>query len=286
MSLASRLLHRGATSAFRRRVAFSTAAHLPLNMLSEEEIMLQDMVRSFARERVAPRVQAMDEASLMDKELISGMFEAGLMGVEIPAEYGGSEMGFLSACLVVEEMAKVDASVSVCVDVHNTLINNVIARWASDDVKARYWPRLAKDTLGSFCLSEPGSGSDAFSLKTRATKQSDGSYLLNGSKAWITNGGEAGLFLVFANVDPSLGYKGITCFIVERDAPGFSIGKREKKLGIRASSTVPLSFSDVRVPAENVLGQVGQGYKVSASACVRVPAQHPHAQRRTWVRAP
>ena len=255
-------------------------------MLSEEEIMLQDMVRSFARERVAPRVQAMDEASLMDKELISGMFEAGLMGVEIPAEYGGSEMGFLSACLVVEEMAKVDASVSVCVDVHNTLINNVIARWASDDVKARYWPRLAKDTLGSFCLSEPGSGSDAFSLKTRATKQSDGSYLLNGSKAWITNGGEAGLFLVFANVDPSLGYKGITCFIVERDAPGFSIGKREKKLGIRASSTVPLSFSDVRVPAENVLGQVGQGYKVSASACVRVPAQHPRAQRRTWVRAP
>lgn len=205
------------------------------------------------------------------------------MGIEIPQKYGGAGMSFLASCLAVEEMAKVDASVAVCLDVQNTLVNNVFAKWASDEVKERAWPRLAGNTVGSFALSEPGSGSDAFALKTRADKRGD-YYVINGrceastrpygtcseitsfaprSKAWITNGGEAGLFLVMANVDPSKGYKGITCFLVDRDTPGFSVCKKEDKLGIRASSTVPLTFEDVKVPAANIVGEVGQGYKIA-----------------------
>jgi len=237
-------------------------ASLPLQMLSEEETMMKDVVARFAQERIAPRVRAMDEAMTMDKDIIDEMFANGFMGVEIPAEYGGTGASFMSAILTIEELGKVDASVSVFCDVQNTLVNNVFSFYASDDIKARAFPRLATDTVGAFCLSEPGSGSDAFALKTRAEDKGD-HYLINGNKAWITNSAEAGLFLVMANLDPSKGYKGITCFLVDREMAGVEIGKKEDKLGIRASSTCPISFTDVEVPKENVVGEIGKGYKIA-----------------------
>ena len=239
----------------------STAPH-PLTTLSEEETMYRDAVRDFAEAEVRPHVSAMDEAAKFNTDIIPKFFEMGLMGIEVPEELGGSAGGIFLAVLAIEALAQVDASAAIYVDVHNTLVNNAILRWASDEQKQRYFPRLTSGMLGAFALSEPASGSDAFALETRAD-QKDGGWALTGRKFWITNGGEAEFFIVFANTDFSKGYKGITAFLVERGFPGFSVGKKEDKLGIRASSTTELILEDCRVPAENVLGPVGQGYKIA-----------------------
>lgn len=225
---------------------------------------MRDAAADFAREVVAPRVSRMDEASQMDPDLIQSMFEAGLMGIEIPEEHNGTGANFTSACLCVEELAKVDPAVSVCMDVHNTLVINALAKWASDDIKNEWFPQLATDTMGAFCLSEAGSGCDAFALATTAKASPDGGdYTLNGTKMWITNAEHAGLFLVFANVSPDMQprHKGITCFAVPRGTKGLSIGPKENKLGIRASSTCPVILEDVKVPGSAVVGEVGDGYK-------------------------
>ncbi|KAJ1730365.1 hypothetical protein LPJ61_003053 [Coemansia biformis] len=232
-----------------------------LHTLSEEEEMMRDVVVRFARDVVQPKVLEMDETETMDPQVIRGLFDAGLMGIETPADLGGAEASFMSAIIAIEELAKVDPSVSVLCDVHNTLVNTVFRTFGSEALKAKYLPKLSASSLGCFCLSEAASGSDAFALQTRAVRDGD-HYVLNGSKMWITNSNEADVFLVFATVDPSQGYKGITCFVVERDM-GITIAKKEKKLGIRASSTCQLAFDDVRVPAENVLGDVGKGYKIA-----------------------
>ncbi len=236
--------------------------HPALTTLGEDEVMLRDVVARFAQEKIAPRAAAMDHAGKMDPEIISACFDLGLMGIEIPGQYGGGEMSFFAAILVIEELAKADPSVSVCVDVQNTLVNNALLRWGTEAQKARFLPRMVKDTVGSYCLSEASSGSDAFALKTRAALDGD-HYGINGSKSFITNGAAAGLYIVFANLNPEAGYTGSTAFIVERDMPGFTVGKKEDKLGIRASSTVELAFQDMRVPAANVLGEVGKGYKIA-----------------------
>lgn len=234
----------------------------PLSVLSEEEDLFRQTVREFAESEVKPHVGEMDEASLMRPDLITKFFELGLMGIEVPEQYGGAGGSIFLATLAIEELARVDASAAIYVDVHNTLVNNAILKWGSAEQHARWFPRMTVDLLGAFALSEPASGSDAFALETRAVQDGD-DWLLTGRKFWITSGAEAGLFIIFANVDPSKGYKGITAFVVEKDFPGFSIGKREKKLGIRASSTVELILENCRVPAANVLGPVGQGYKIS-----------------------
>ena len=238
------------------------STHTPLTVLSEEELMFQDAIRNFARNDVAPRVMKMDEAAKIDQDLIKSCFEMSLMGLEVPEEYGGAEGSFMMAVIAIEELAAIAPSLSVCVDVQNTLVNNAIIRWANDDLKKKYLPKMCSEWVGSYALSEPGSGSDAFALATRAEDCGD-HWKLNGTKLWITNGGEASMYLVFANIDPSKGYRGITAFMVERDFPGFSVGKKEDKLGIRASSTVELIFEDCIVPKENVLGEVGKGYKVA-----------------------
>jgi alkylation response protein AidB-like acyl-CoA dehydrogenase len=238
------------------------AAGAPLTLLSEDEQMFRDAVRQFAEEDVRPRVHAMDEAQKMDPALISQCFELGLMGIEVPEELGGAGLSFFTAAVVVEELSRVDASVGVLVDVQNTLVNNAFIRWGSGDLKAKYLPQLASEKVGAYALSEAGSGSDAFALATRAT-QADGGWRLTGRKLWITNGAEAEVFIVFANADPSAGYRGITAFIVEKEFAGFSVGKKEDKLGIRASSTTELVLEDVFVPSENVLGEVGKGYKTA-----------------------
>ena len=243
-------------------VAISDVARQPLTLLTEEEQMFRDMVRQFAADTVAPRVHDMDRDAQMDRDLIPQFFELGLMGVEVPEELGGTGSSFFSAVLVVEELSRVDPSVGVLVDVQNTLVDNCILRYGSDDIKQRFLPRLCSDTVGAYALSEAGSGSDAFALQTRAVRTGDG-WRLDGRKLWITNGGEAGLFIIFANADPEQGYRGITAFLVERDTPGFSVGKKEDKLGIRASSTVELILDDCHVPAPNVLGAVGKGYKIA-----------------------
>mmetsp|Transcript_26374 Transcript_26374/g.82160 ORF Transcript_26374/g.82160 Transcript_26374/m.82160 type:complete len:423 (-) Transcript_26374:1186-2454(-) len=231
-------------------------------ILTEDEEMMRDAVRRFAQDTMGPRVREMDDASTMAPEVINGLFESGLMGIEVDEEFGGAGMNFFSACVAIEEIARVDPSVAVLVDIQNTLINNMFAFWGSRHLQETWLPRMATDTAGSFALSEPGSGSDAFALRTRADLSADGSYYtLNGEKAWISNAEQAGVFLVMANVDPSKGYKGITCFVVPRDSPGLEIGPKEDKLGIKASSTCPVIFTDVKVPAENVLGEVGKGYK-------------------------
>lgn len=240
--------------------AVSTAS--PLSVLSEEEELFRQTVREFAETEIAPHVHDMDEAAQMRPDLLEKFFELGLMGIEVPEQYGGAGGSIFLATLAIEELARVDASSAIYVDVHNTLVNNALLRWGTEEQKSRYFPRMTTGLLGGFALSEPASGSDAFALETRATKDGD-DWLLTGRKFWITSGAEAGLFIVFANVDPAQGYKGITAFLVERDFPGFSIGKREKKLGIRASSTVELILESCRVPAANVLGPVGQGYKIS-----------------------
>lgn len=243
-------------------VTLSDVSRPPLTTLTEEEQMFRDMVRQFAEESVAPLVHDMDQAAKMDRDLISQMFELGLMGIEIPEEHGGTGSSFFTAALVVEEVSRIDPSVGVLVDVQNTLVNNCILRYGTDDVKQRFLPKLASEVVGAYALSEAGSGSDAFALQTRGTKV-DGGWKLDGQKLWITNGDEAGLFIVFANVNPEQGYRGITAFIVERDTDGFSVGKKEDKLGIRASSTTELILDGCVIPESNVLGEVGKGYKIA-----------------------
>ena len=238
------------------------AARPALTMLTEEEQMFRDAVRDFATTEIAPRVLKMDEAQQIDADLIPKLFEMGLMGVEIPEKHGGAGSNFFTSVLIVEELSRVDPSVAVLVDVQNTLVINALLRWGSEPVQARYLPRLAADTVGAYALSEAGSGSDAFALSCRAARSGD-DWVLNGQKLWITNAREAGLYIVFATVDPEQGYRGITAFLVERSRPGFGVGKHEDKLGIRASSTCELVLQDVRVPAANVLGEVGKGYKVA-----------------------
>ena len=233
-----------------------------LTVLSEEERMFRDTVRDFATTEVTPHVAAMDEAQEIDPALIRRLFELGVMGIEIPEEHGGAGSIFFTSVLVVEELSRVDPSIGVLLDVQNTLVINALLRWGSTELKARHLPRLAADTVGAYALSEAGSGSDAFALRCRATADGDG-WVLNGQKLWITNAQEAGLYIVFATVDPGQGYQGITAFVVERDFPGFSVGKKEDKLGIRASSTCELVLQDVPVPGQNVLGEVGRGYKVA-----------------------
>lgn len=221
---------------------------------------MADSVSKFAQEQIGPKVREMDEEETMDPAVVEQLFEQGLMGIEIPEEFGGAGMNFTAAIVAIEELARVDPSVSVMVDVHNTLVNTAIMKHGDAQAQRNWLPRLSTDTVGSFCLSEPASGSDAFALQTKAEKTADG-YKLNGSKMWITNAIESGLYIVFANLDPSKGYKGISAFIVEKGTPGFSIAKKEKKLGIRASSTCVLNFDDAVIPKSNLLGEEGQGYK-------------------------
>ncbi|RYP27917.1 hypothetical protein DL767_007444 [Monosporascus sp. MG133] len=245
-----------------RRSDLADLTPTPITHLSETEAAMQEAVSRFANDVVLPRAREMDEAEQMDPALVEQLFEQGLMGIEIPEEYGGAGMNFTAAIVGIEELARVDPSVSVLVDVHNTLVNTAVVRWGSADLKRRFLPRLATNTVGSFCLSEPASGSDAFALRTRATKVDGGAgYRLSGGKMWITNSMEADFFIVFANLDPSQGHRGITAFVVEKGTPGFSIAKKEKKLGIRASSTCVINLDDVEVPPENLLGEEGQGYK-------------------------
>jgi alkylation response protein AidB-like acyl-CoA dehydrogenase len=234
----------------------------PLTQLSEEERMFQGAVRDFAEREVRPRVQAMEQAAKIDPALIPNFFELGLMGIEIPEAHGGAGGSLFMTVLAVEELSAVDASAAIFVDVQNTLVNALILKWGSDDVKRRYLHRLAGDVVGAYALSEAGSGSDAFGLQTKATRQGD-TWILDGRKLWITNGADAGLFLIFANTDFAKGYKGITAFAVERAFKGFSVGKKEDKLGIRASSTTELILDHCEVPAANVVGEVGLGYKVA-----------------------
>jgi alkylation response protein AidB-like acyl-CoA dehydrogenase len=233
-----------------------------LTMLTEEEELFRQTVRDFAETAVRPHVSAMDEAGKFRPELIEQFFELGLMGVEVPEQWGGSGASIFLAMIAIEELARIDASAAIYVDVHNTLVNNAILRWGSEEQKARLFPRMTSGLLGAFALSEPGSGSDAFALQTRAVRRDDG-WELTGTKFWITNGAEAGIFIVFANTDFSKGYKGITAFLVEREFPGFAVGKKESKLGIRASSTCELILESCLVPDANVLGPVGLGYKIS-----------------------
>jgi alkylation response protein AidB-like acyl-CoA dehydrogenase len=233
-----------------------------LTSLSEEETMFRDSVREFAESEVKPHVQAMDEAAQFRPDLIPKFFELGLMGIEVPEQFGGAGGGIFMSVLAIEELARVDASAAIYVDVQNTLVNNALLRWGNPEQQARYFPRVTTDLLGAFALSEPGSGSDAFALATRAERKAD-HWELTGRKFWITNGAEAGVFIVFANADLSKGYKGITAFVVERTFAGFSVGKKENKLGIRASSTTELILEQCVVPEENVLGPVGQGYKIA-----------------------
>lgn len=233
-----------------------------LTTLTEQERMFQEAVRDFATAEIAPRAIEMDEAQQMDADLIPQLFELGLMGIEIPETYGGTGADFFTSVLVVEELSKADPAVGVLVDVQNTLVINALLRWGTEEQKARFFPRMTTDLVGAYALSEAGSGSDAFALTCRAARDGD-DWVINGQKLWITNGNEAGLFIVFANVNPDDGYRGITAFLVERGAEGFTVGKKENKLGIRASSTTELVFENVRVPAENVLGEVGKGYKTA-----------------------
>jgi alkylation response protein AidB-like acyl-CoA dehydrogenase len=237
-------------------------ASLPLTVLSEDEIILRDSVRAFAEAQVRPLVREMDEHAHIPRALIDRLFDLGVMGIEIPEAYGGSGGTFFHAVLAVEELSRVDPSVGVLVDVQNTLVINALLRWGNDDLKQRYLPRLAANTVGAYALSEAGSGSDAFALTTRVREDGD-TCVLSGRKLWITNGNEADVFIVFATMNPEAGYRGITAFLVERGFPGFTVGKKEDKLGIRASSTCELILEDCRVPRANVLGEVGKGYKTA-----------------------
>lgn len=234
----------------------------PLTVLSEEERMFQQSVRQFSEERLAPHVRAMDEAGVFRKELLEELFSLGLMSIDVLEEYGGQGGTFFQAILAIEELAKIDPSASVIVDVHNTLFNNAIQTWGTTEQRRSILPRAAKNALASYALSEAGSGSDAFALTTHAVEDGD-AYRLMGRKLWITNASEATFFLIFATVDPAAGYKGITAFLIERDTPGFSVGKKEDKLGIRASSTCELILENCRVPKSNVVGEAGKGYKVA-----------------------
>ena len=243
-------------------IAAVDSVRLPLTSLSSEEQILRDSVRKFAQNKIAPLVREMDEAQKIDASLLPQIFEMGILGMETPEEYGGFGGSFFSSILAVEEISAVDPAIGVIVDVQNTLTVNALLRYGSEEQKKKYLPRTNTDTICSYALSEASSGSDAFSLKTQARLDGD-SYILNGRKLWISNAVEADLFIVFATIDPSAGYKGITAFIIERDTPGFQVGHKEDKLGIRASSTCELLLDDCRLPATNVLGQLGKGYKIA-----------------------
>ena len=257
----------------------------PLTTLSEDEILFRDNVRQFAEDKVRPLAREMDEKGIFDPALLQELFQLGLMGIEIPEQFGGAGGKFFDAILAVEELSRADASAGVVVDVQNTLVNNALLRWGTPEQRKRYLPHMVADTAGSYALSEAGSGSDAFALQTRAVaKGSD--YVLTGRKLWITNAKEAGVFILFATVDPAAGYKGITAFIVEKSFPGFTVGKKEDKLGIRASSTCELILEDCRVPGENVLGEVGKGYKIAIETLnegrIGIGAQMLGVARGAW----
>ncbi|XP_069095243.1 short/branched chain specific acyl-CoA dehydrogenase, mitochondrial isoform X2 [Pleurodeles waltl] len=258
-NLSKRFSSGAAAKVYKNETAFA-----PLETFTEEETMMRGMVQKFAQERIAPLVATMDANSKMEQSVIRELFELGLMGIQIDQEFGGTGASFISSILVIEELAKVDPSVSVFCDIQNTLINTLFVNLGTEEQKSYYLPRLAKEMVGSFCLSEAESGSDAFSLRTTAEKHKD-YYIINGSKMWISNAEHAGVFLVMANANPSSGYKGITCFIVPRDTEGLFIGKKEDKLGLRASSTCPLTFENMKIPESNILGQLGQGYKYAIS---------------------
>jgi acyl-CoA dehydrogenase len=269
--------------------AILTAAHpTPLNSLTDDEILFRDNIRQFAEEKVRPLVKDMDEKGVFDHDLIAQFFQLGLMGIEVPEQYGGGAGSFFEAILAVEEMSRVDASAGVIVDVQNTLVNNALLRWGNEDQKKRYLPKMTSGTVGAYALSEAGSGSDAFALQTRAQVQGS-DYVLNGRKMWITNAKEAGLFILFATIDPSAGYKGITAFIIEKNSSGFTVGKKEDKLGIRASSTCELILEECRVPRANVLGEEGKGYKIAIETLnegrIGIGAQMAGVARGAWEHA-
>jgi alkylation response protein AidB-like acyl-CoA dehydrogenase len=244
------------------QTAIEMRAGNPLTTLSEDEQMFRASVREFADGELRPRVQEMEEHAKLDPTLIKQCFDLGLMGIETPEEYGGAGASFFTAILAVEELSRIDPSVGVLIDVQNTLVNNAFINWGNEAQKKKYLPRLATECVGAYALSEAGSGSDAFAMQTRAVDQGD-HFLINGRKLWITNGNEAEVFVLFANANPEAGYRGITAFIVDKGMAGFTVGKKEDKLGIRASSTTELIFEDCQVPKENVLGELGKGYKIS-----------------------
>ncbi len=260
----------------------------PLVALTEDEQLFRDNIRHFADEALRPLVHEMDEKGIFDHSLIDQFFRLGIMGIEIPEQYGGGAGTFFEAILAVEELSRVDPSAGVVVDVQNTLVNNALLRWGNEEQQKRYLPRMATEWVGAYALSEAGSGSDAFALQTRAELKGD-EFVLNGRKLWITNGKEASLFVLFATLDPALGYKGITAFIVEKDFPGFSVGKKEDKLGIRASSTCELILEDCRVPVSNVLGEKGKGYKIAIETLnegrIGIGAQMLGLARGAWEHA-
>jgi butyryl-CoA dehydrogenase/short/branched chain acyl-CoA dehydrogenase len=265
--------------------SLQATAATPLTTLKEDEVLFRNSVRQFAEEKVRPLAKEMDEKGVFEKDLISQFFQLGLMAIEVPEQYGGGGGKFFEAILAVEELSRADASAGVVVDVQNTLVNNALLRWATEEQKKRYLPRMAANTVGAYALSEAGSGSDAFALQARAeVKGSD--YVLNGRKLWITNAKEAGIFILFATVDPAAGYRGITAFVVEKEFPGFTVGKKEDKLGIRASSTCELILEDCRVPKNNVLGEVGKGYKIAIETLnegrIGIGAQMLGVARGAW----
>jgi len=257
----------------------------PLTVLTEDEILFRDNVRQFADDKIRPLAREMDEKAVFDHGLIDQFFQLGLMGIEVPEQYGGAGGKFFEAIIAVEECSRADASAGVIVDVQNTLVANAILRWANEDQKKRYLPKLTADTVGAYALSEAGSGSDAFALQTKAELRGN-DFVLNGRKLWITNSKEAGLFILFATVDASKGYKGITAFLIEKNFPGFTVGKKEDKLGIRSSSTCELILEDCRVPKENVLGEVGKGYKIAIETLnegrIGIGAQMLGVARGAW----
>src|SRR6476660_6461599 len=257
----------------------------PLVALTDDENLFRDNVRQFADQALRPKVREMDEKGVFERELIDQFFHLGLMGIEVPEQYGGAGGKFFEAILAVEEISRVDASAGVIVDVQNTLVNNALLRWTTDDQKRRYLPKMASNTVGAYALSEASSGSDAFAMQTRAELKGN-EYALNGQKLWITNGKEAGVFILFATLDSAAGYKGITAFIVEKGFQGFTVGKKEDKLGIRASSTCELILEDCRVPKENVLGEVGKGYKIAIETLnegrIGIGAQMLGLARGSW----
>ena len=257
----------------------------PLNSLTDDEILFRDNIRQFAEEKIRPLAREMDEKAVFDHGLLGQFFQLGLMGIEIPEQYGGGAGTFFEAVLAVEEFSRVDASAGVIVDVQNTLVNNALLRWGSDEQKKRYLPKMVSGTCGAYALSEAGSGSDAFALQTKAELKGS-EYVLNGRKLWITNGKEAGLFILFASIDLAAGYKGITAFLVEKGFPGFTVGKKEDKLGIRASSTCELILEDCRVPKSNVLGEAGKGYKIAIETLnegrIGIGAQMAGVARGAW----
>ena len=242
----------------------SVASHTPsaLTQLTEEERLFYSTVRQFAEETIAPLVRQMDDEQQFASGLVDQLFAMGLMGIEVPEQHGGAGGTFFDAVLAIEAISTVDPAIAVLIDVHNTLVINALKKWGAESQQERWLPRLATDIVGAYALSEAGSGSDAFALQTRAQKADEG-YRLTGRKLWISNGREAGLFLVFATLDPAAGYRGITAFLVERDASGFTVGRKEDKLGIRASSTCELIFDDCLIPESSVLGQPGKGYKIA-----------------------